>query len=649
MIKKHLIFAVCAFLLSALALAGVRVDASGSPGLTATATPTRATTPLTGTLTLTTTSTISQTATPRWKVFTNANCTRDMVIVGDTLWAATCGGVVRWDIPSGAYQKYTTADGLFNNIIEHIAADERGQVWVSYGKLGANGNLQAIGHFDGSRWANITGQGLNQPLRQVNDLAVDRAGQVWLAYQLTTTPLAMFNGQNWTNFGKPDGLPPLPARALLAGSDGRVWAVFGSTVAVFDGTTWQTYDSTETGLSVTTNAMSQDGQGRIWFSSADGLTRFDGQHWVQFPAAAANGPSILAADDQGGVWVATEPGLLRHFDGQTWHNYTTKDGMPATAITNLATDETGRLWLTTYEGLAIVFDGQDAAKLVTDDLLPGNAVSALDISPNGEIWVVAGRQVTQLSPTAEGEYRATIHTQPGKLRRGTTFDHDSQGRIWMINKSGAVSVFNGHTWRDYPKINGTDYKSGRPLVDSAGRVWVTLGNALAMLDGDRWQVFDPPPEWPAGWAGDLVEGPAGDIWRINRSRGLGHFDGQKWNLRPYAEISPALKEVDTIAFDGQGRLWLAKGYRSYDNSPWGVWVDDGTSVTHYGQRDGLAQERITTLTGDADGHIWVGYDSTFTQSRQPYAAGYFDGETWYTYILPHGLAGPQVNHIAVDN
>jgi len=64
----------------------------------------------------------------KWTVFTDGNQIRDLLIVGDDLWAATEGGVVRWNMEKGTYQKYTTADGLMSNSVQAIAQDA-GFIW----------------------------------------------------------------------------------------------------------------------------------------------------------------------------------------------------------------------------------------------------------------------------------------------------------------------------------------------------------------------------------------------------------------------------------------------------------------------------------------------------------------------------------------
>ena len=71
-----------------------------------------------------------------WRGYTNGTRVRDVAVEGNTLWAATEGGVVRWDMASGNYVQYTTADGLAGNDVLAVAVDAAGHKW-----FGTNGGV----------------------------------------------------------------------------------------------------------------------------------------------------------------------------------------------------------------------------------------------------------------------------------------------------------------------------------------------------------------------------------------------------------------------------------------------------------------------------------------------------------------------------
>ena len=75
-------------------------------------------------------STVNVYARGTWTTFTNSDYISDMAIRSDTLWCATTGGVVRWNIRDMTYKKFITSDGLSNNYVTSIAIDSHGIVWA---------------------------------------------------------------------------------------------------------------------------------------------------------------------------------------------------------------------------------------------------------------------------------------------------------------------------------------------------------------------------------------------------------------------------------------------------------------------------------------------------------------------------------------
>ena len=83
-----------------------------------------------------------------WVNFTNANCVNTVAIEGNYIWAGTTGGVVKWNINDGEYIKFTSADGLADNIVLSIAIDSTGNKWL--------GTSEGISRFDGTNWTTYT-------------------------------------------------------------------------------------------------------------------------------------------------------------------------------------------------------------------------------------------------------------------------------------------------------------------------------------------------------------------------------------------------------------------------------------------------------------------------------------------------------------
>lgn len=76
-----------------------------------------------------------------WMSYTNSNNVTGVVFDGDGyLWATSGGGVVRWSLADGTYEKYTSEDGLPDHTVTSVAAAPDGTLWF--------GTLSGAVHFD---------------------------------------------------------------------------------------------------------------------------------------------------------------------------------------------------------------------------------------------------------------------------------------------------------------------------------------------------------------------------------------------------------------------------------------------------------------------------------------------------------------------
>jgi hypothetical protein len=104
-----------------------------------------------------------------WRSYTNANYVNGLAFDGDAVWAATSGGVVRWNRADGTYVKYTTLDGLSGNQVSSLAIDAAGHKW-----FGTDGG---VSQFDGQRWTTYTTNGVANNC--VFAIPIDQEGHKW--------------------------------------------------------------------------------------------------------------------------------------------------------------------------------------------------------------------------------------------------------------------------------------------------------------------------------------------------------------------------------------------------------------------------------------------------------------------------------------
>lgn len=76
------------------------------------------------------------------------------------------------------------------------------------------------------------------------DIAISDEAVLWFA--TANNGIVKFDGENWTNYTKDDGLANEGAQSIAISPDNTVWiGAFGEGVSRFDGATWKTYTTDE--------------------------------------------------------------------------------------------------------------------------------------------------------------------------------------------------------------------------------------------------------------------------------------------------------------------------------------------------------------------------------------------------------------------
>ncbi|MFZ2960370.1 MAG: two-component regulator propeller domain-containing protein [Candidatus Ozemobacteraceae bacterium] len=165
---------------------------------------------------------------------------RAYAVHGDQLWVGTHGdGIVVYD--GGNTKNFNSRntitqadkkDGLLCDLVTCLTIDDHaGRVWVGTYEGLASCNL------DGADWKRFTTKdGL--PNDVVRDLAIDDKGSVWVG---TPSGVACFDGETWKTFTSSNGLYEDSVRALTI-ENGAIWvATAGGAVCRFNGETWKTF------------------------------------------------------------------------------------------------------------------------------------------------------------------------------------------------------------------------------------------------------------------------------------------------------------------------------------------------------------------------------------------------------------------------
>jgi ligand-binding sensor domain-containing protein len=292
-------------------------------------------------------------------------------------WFGTNEGAYRYDGQSLIV--FTTKDGFYQNQVQHIQEDAKGDIWFSTGGYGVN-------RFNGESISTFTTPGSNSVRRT---LEIDWSSPKDALWFYAGGGVFQFDRDSFRYLPFPEAksgtLDPYKASAygvytILKDRSGVLWmGTQALGVCRFDGTTFTWF--TEYGLKgPAVLDLFEDSRGHFWFgTNGNGVFHYDGnrlnnvteEHGLSNPDFIKNGkqgPGTLARvwaineDVAGNMWFGTpDAGVWQH-DGKELTNYTTRDGLSTKAIEVIYRDKNGELWFGTNGDGVYRFNGTRFSK-----------------------------------------------------------------------------------------------------------------------------------------------------------------------------------------------------------------------------------------------------------------------------------------------
>lgn len=321
---------------------------------------------------------------------TDSNKVYDLAAEDDYMWAATGGGIVRWNTVENNYIIFTIADGLPTNQITSSAITKDGIKWFGTDR----GELVK---FDGYKWVVFSEEDCGY---YINDIAIDDYGHLWIA---SSDSVCEFDGSKWTNHSFDYEIQGNGITKIAIDISGNIWVgTYGGGVLEYDRDKWTTYNSdwNELGSSSVTD-IAIDNAGNKWFATfqpkefweTGGVSKFDGITWTTYTSddgLASNSTNSIGIDENGYIWVGSDQGVSV-FDHNTWTTYTTfNSGIADMGIDTIGFDSSGHSWFGFgYSGSGISeFDGLNWFTHTTDGAI-GNEITSVAIDQNSSLDEIA--------------------------------------------------------------------------------------------------------------------------------------------------------------------------------------------------------------------------------------------------------------------
>ncbi len=621
-----------------------------------------------------------------WKTYTSTKDVRQLVCRDSLLWAATEGGVVRYNVLRGTSRAFTNSEGLSVNDVVAITMDQRGRIWAGLG----NGDLNIYSPQQ-DRWTlksdyhgyviqdlHAFGDSIFVSLSIGISLYDSRRWEVKETYKIgdvrrvaivqRTIWAALRNGVRrasldfpnliapsaWTAFSTANGLSQDETFAIQP-FDNKVFIATKAGLSVYDGSGWSTPELKDF-------AISDLGlwQNKLLAVTGDGV-------WVRTAAGAwsrlanwINTAQRAAVDSQNAIWLAirnTGFGYWKSGDA-TW-TIIEPNGPADNKFSGLAFDRAGNLWTTSPSGGVSRFDGKTWQTWSNNNgKLAANDYRDVVVDDRNRTWAGSWGGGVAVFTASQDTYKISYLNSKNKRLAGIVGDanyvvvnklvKDRQGRIWILNRQAAdqrvlAVVDSLDNWQYFSTLEGIRSNYVTALtIDDKGRKWIgTENSGISVLD-DKSTPFDKRDD-------DLSQGLGSedDLISLQINSLAGDLDGLLWIATPdglqywYSgnakrpNFSIINDNVNVISVDVRNNKWIG--------TVGGLTVleADGFTRQHYSTSNSpLVSDYVTCFAFDEKyGYVYIGTTNGLSRLETPYTKPAGDLSLVTGYPNPFVLTG----------
>ena len=561
-----------------------------------------------------------------WDAYTSMKQIEGLLVDTSSVWAATTGGILRYDRVQQRYDRFTRPDGLAGNRILSLAADDEGNLWFGSDGQGLSRYRPATSTFDpvyqefrglaitsllsvGTRLFVGTSSGVSlfltdreevmETYRLLGDLPKDEAA-LDLALFDGTLFVGTAVGIAWARLDQPNLQDPESWRSLSAyGSVGTVAAIGGVLYAA-------------------------TARGVVAYDPEEESFRRDYQESVVSLGSRAG--RAVAATEEGRLVERTEEG-----------EWVRIGALQISNILTIGTSGDDVLWLGTTTGLRIIGDSS-----VIRPSEPGSSrFFEIEVTGEEELWATSVPDDQQRAASA-GVYRLSdgrwsVFNRWNSMPNNeiVAVETDAEGRIWVGSWGGGglIQEADGN-WTTIPVeetvLQGIPKNPDFVVVsdihrDRSGHMWLlnTL-TGVAVFDGyppERQFLFDQEALGllPGFDLYRMDIGPGGLKWIVSRRSGLVLLDDggtpftggddRMINLSQADESRLTSDRLFGVLASRDGRVWMASENGVNVLTPE---YDRATGTLHisgwqtYNTSDGLPSAEISAFEEDDGGNVWVG-------------------------------------------
>lgn len=339
--------------------------------------------------------------------------------------------------------------------------------------------------------------------------------------------------------------------------------------------------STSQGPNSIVRTIKQDRKGAIWITSWEGVFKYNGYSFTNVTSKVSSARFFSVLEDRkGNFWFASIGSGVYYYDGKTFQNFTTKEGLANDRVTNIYEDKTGTIWFGTEDG-ASRYDGKTFRNLKMSEVPP---VTAAD-----SVYTGTSSAHTQTDSVHVSVYQRPLPEVHWMHNDVNAIIEDKTGKFWFGSR-GYATVYDGKTFTTATNKAGKPFTNVRSIIkDRKGNIWLGGNDGLWRYDGSIFTNFTQ------NFVGYIYEDKKGNIWISSQRANEGTWVLSRYDEKSLSNKKPTVTEIDTrghgpngaklnkpmifgILEDNKGNIWFG----ALD----GVYRYDGKTITDFKAKEG---------------------------------------------------------------
>ncbi len=343
--------------------------------------------------------------------------------------------------------------------------------------------------------------------------------------------------------------------------------------------------------------------------------------------AGNNVEFVLEDTQRKGLWVATNKGL-DFFKGSKFKHHTHDINNPSSlsnnAVFSLALDQQNNLWVGTQIGLNRLLDNGNFIQYFhipgNPNSIAGDFVHDILIDHQNIPWFGMARSGLSSFNAEDSTFISFVNNPddhkslPSNNLR--VIEEDPQGNLWIGTWGAGLIRYDRKNFRQFqndpvdPKSIYSDNVEDI-MIDQAGNIWT--GNYLGSVNkltrrriySYPYQIYRSKGMLPTGNLRDIYVAPDSSIW-FSSHNGVMVLKDNEFTQMPISDgRSKGLSRstVNCVFHDSYGRIWFGS------DGGIDLLIEGSYQSYEYDKSDknsGLQLERITKITEDKQGNIWIG-------------------------------------------